>query len=87
MQGAAALGTVAHVPLRRHLRRIVLGLSLMVAQAFAYNAVFFTFALVLGRFYGVASDRAGLYLLPFAADDLLGRCSWVACPTRSGAGP
>ena len=72
VQGAAALGTVAHVLLRRHLRRTVLGLSLMVAQAFAYDAVFLTFALALGRFYGVASDRAGLYLLPFAAGNLLG---------------
>ena len=31
----------------------ILGLSLMVAQAFAYNGVFFTYALVLAKFYGV----------------------------------
>ncbi len=36
----------------------------MVAQAFAYNGVFFTYALVLGRYYGVASSDVGLYLLP-----------------------
>jgi MFS family permease len=50
----------------------VLGLSLMIAQAFAYNGVFFTYALVLSHFYGVPSDRIGLYLLPFAAGNLLG---------------
>jgi MFS family permease len=55
-----------------HRRRAVLGLVLMVAQAFAYNGVFFTYALVLGRFYGVPADNIGLYLLPFAFGNLLG---------------
>jgi MFS family permease len=72
VQGAAGLGAVARVLFGRHRRRTVLGLSLMIAQAFAYNAIFFTYALVLGRFYGVPSDRVGLYLLPFAAGNLLG---------------
>ncbi len=72
VKGAADLRTIARVLLRHHLRRTVLGLSLMIAQAFAYNAVFFTYALVLGRFYGVPSDRVGLYVLPFAAGNLLG---------------
>ena len=44
----------------------------MVAQAFAYNAVFFTYGLVLGKFYGVAAERIGLYLLPFALGNLAG---------------
>ena len=39
---------------RHYPRRAVLGLVLMAAQAFCYNAIFFTYALVLGRFYGVA---------------------------------
>jgi MFS family permease len=72
VKGAAGLGAVARILLGQHLRRTVLGLSLMIAQAFAYNAIFFTYALVLGRFYGVPSDRVGLYLLPFAAGNLLG---------------
>jgi len=72
VQGTVGLGHVARVLLRQHLRRTVLGLALMIAQAFAYNAIFFTYALVLGRFYGVPSDRVGLYLLPFAAGNLLG---------------
>ena len=44
----------------------------MIAQAFFYNAIFFTYALVLTRFYGVAEDDVGLYLLPFALGNFLG---------------
>jgi MFS family permease len=44
----------------------------MVSQAFFYNAIFFTYALVLTRFYGVADTRVGLYLLPFAVGNVLG---------------
>ncbi|HEV8549363.1 MAG TPA: MFS transporter, partial [Polyangiaceae bacterium] len=70
--GRVTFVAIAKVLLRRHLRRTVLGLSLMIAQAFAYNGVFFTYALVLSRFYGVPASRIGLYLLPFAAGNLLG---------------
>ena len=58
--------------LRRYPRRVVLGLSLMTAQAFLYNAIFFTYALVLTRYYGVPEARVGLFLLPFAAGNFLG---------------
>src|SRR4029078_13002272 len=44
----------------------------MAAQAFFYNAIFFTYALILIAFYGIASDRVGLYLLPFAIGNFLG---------------
>jgi MFS family permease len=44
----------------------------MASQAFFYNAIFFTYALVLGRFFGVATADVGLYLLPFAAGNFLG---------------
>jgi len=60
------------VLLRRYPRRAALGLSLMSAQAFLYNAIFFTYALVLTRYYGVAETRVGLFLLPFAAGNFLG---------------
>jgi MFS family permease len=53
-------------------RRAVLGLSLMIAQAFFYNAIFFTYALVLMRFYGIPAERVGGYLLPFALGNVLG---------------
>lgn len=53
-------------------RRTVLGVSLMTAQAFCYNAIFFTYALVLTKFYGVPSGRVGLFILPFALGNFLG---------------
>jgi MFS family permease len=53
-------------------RRAVLGLVLMAAQAFFYNAIFFSYALVLGRFYGVSSQAIGWYMLPFALGNFLG---------------
>ena len=53
-------------------RRTVLGVVLMATQAFCYNAVFFTYALILTRFYGVAPGRVGLFILPFAAGNFLG---------------
>ena len=53
-------------------RRTVVGLSLMAAQAFFYNAIFFTYALILTDFYGVPAQDIGWYLLPFAAGNFLG---------------
>ena len=57
---------------QRYPRRVALGLCLMAAQAFLYNALFFTYALVLTRYYGVSESRVGLFLLPFAAGNFLG---------------
>jgi MFS family permease len=45
---------------------------LMAAQAFLYNALFFTYALVLTRFYGVKPSHAGIFLLPLAIGNFLG---------------
>jgi MFS family permease len=55
-----------------HRRRSLVGLTLMTAQAFFYNAIFFTYALVLTDFYHVPGDRIGWYVLPFAAGNFLG---------------
>jgi len=66
------LAEFAHTILHSYRARAVLGLGLMVAQAFFYNAIFFTYALVLTDFFGIASDRIGLYILPFAAGNFLG---------------
>jgi MFS family permease len=71
-KGSISFAAIARVLLRRHLRRTILGLSLMVAQAFAYNGVFFTYALVLVRFYGVPASNVGLHIIPFALGNLLG---------------
>jgi MFS family permease len=59
---------VAHV----HRRRSILGLVLMGSQAFFYNAIFFSYALVLAKFYGVAAGRVSFYLLPLALGNALG---------------
>ena len=53
-------------------RRTAVGLALMAAQAFFYNAIFFTYALVLTDFYGIRADHVGWYILPFAAGNVLG---------------
>jgi MFS family permease len=60
--------TVAH----KHRRRSILALVLMSSQAFFYNAIFFTYALVLIEFYGVPEQSVGLYLFPFAIGNFLG---------------
>lgn len=52
--------------------RSVLALVLMVAQAFLFNAVFFTYGLVLTKFYHVQEARAGIYILPLAVGNFLG---------------
>jgi MFS family permease len=55
-----------------HRRRSFLGFVLMLTQAFFYNAIFFTYALVLVRFYGVPEQNVGGYLLAFALGNALG---------------
>jgi MFS family permease len=55
-----------------HPQRTAVGLVLMASQAFFYNAIFFTYALVLTDFYGVRADHVGWYILPFAAGNFLG---------------
>jgi MFS family permease len=53
-------------------QRTLVGLSLMTAQAFFYNAIFFTYALILTDFYRTPADQIGWYILPFAAGNVLG---------------
>src|SRR5207237_1358167 len=60
--------TIVH----EHRRRSVLGFVLMLTQAFFYNAIFFTYGLVLMRFYDVPAQNVGGYLLPFALGNVLG---------------
>ena len=63
---------IARTILRDYPRRAVLGLVLIASQAFLYNAIFFTYALVLTRFYDVPAAQTGLYLLPFALGNFTG---------------
>jgi MFS family permease len=69
-----------HTPLREvaqtlfftYRQRALVGLVLMVSQAFFYNAIFFTFALVLTDFFHIPANHVGWYILPFAAGNFLG---------------
>jgi MFS family permease len=66
------IATVARELFRSYPRRTVLGLALMVTQAFMYNAVSFSFPFVLTKYYDVPTNTIGLYLLPFAFGNFLG---------------
>ncbi len=66
------LSEVVTTLLHLHRRRTLVGLALMGAQAFFYNAIFFTYALVLTDFYGIPASQVGWYILPFAAGNFLG---------------
>ena len=57
---------------RTYRSRSLVGLCLMVAQAFFYNAIFFTYALVLTDFFAIPAANVGWYILPFAAGNFLG---------------
>ena len=72
MRTHTPLAEVAATLFRTERERTFVGLSLMAAQAFFYNAIFFTYALVLTEFYGVQADHVGWYILPFAAGNFLG---------------
>jgi MFS family permease len=72
MRRSTPLAEVANTLFRVERRRTLVGLSLMAAQAFFYNAIFFTYALVLTDFYGIRADHVGWYLLPFAVGNFLG---------------
>jgi MFS family permease len=65
-------GVGARALITTYRSRTVLGVVLMASQAFCYNAVFFTYALILTRFYGVPSERVGMFILPFALGNFLG---------------
>ena len=57
----------------------------MITQSFLYNAIYFTYGLVLVKFYGVAADKVPLYGLAFAVGNLSGRSSSLHCSTASAA--
>ncbi|RMV70172.1 Major facilitator family transporter [Pseudomonas caricapapayae] len=66
------LGEVARTLLVTFRQRSLVGLTLLTAQAFFYNAIFFTYALVLTDFYGVPAERVGWYVLPLALGNFCG---------------
>lgn len=70
--GTPSYFKVAEILLRRYPLRSIVSLAMMIAQAFFYNAIFFTYSLVLTRFYGVPEVRVALYIFPFALGNVLG---------------
>jgi MFS family permease len=69
---ATGLVQVARTLLADYPRRTVLGIVLMATQAFCYNAIFFTYALILTNFFAVPAGAVGWFLLPFAAGNFAG---------------
>ena len=65
-------GLVFGAMLGKHRGRSALALMLMVAQAFLFNAVFFTYGLVLQHYEGVPDAHIGLYILPLCLGNLVG---------------
>ncbi|MFC3078156.1 MFS transporter [Phenylobacterium terrae] len=65
-------GQILHTLFRRHPERTFLGVVLMATQAFCYNAIFFTYALILTDFYDIPASSIGWFMLPFAAGNFLG---------------
>jgi MFS family permease len=74
LQPTTDIGYVAltRVLFRDYPSRAVLGASLMITQSFLYNAIFFTYTLVLGKFYGVPATSAPIFLIAFAVGNLAG---------------
>jgi len=71
-RGPMGIGEIAGVVFKMYPKRTFVGLSLFTGQAFLYNAIFFTYALVLTEIYGVNPSSVGLYLLPFAVGNFAG---------------
>jgi MFS family permease len=71
-RGHASPADVLRILVRTYPQRTILGVALIASQAFFYNAIFFTYALVLRKFYDVPAGRVGWYLLPFALGNFTG---------------
>ncbi len=70
--GTVSFLRIAQSMLKDYPTRSLLGLSLMIGQAFLYNAIFFTYGLVLTTFYHLPASSVGLYLIPFAVGNVVG---------------
>ncbi|MCY0905173.1 MFS transporter [Arthrobacter sp. H14-L1] len=63
---------VAVVFLKKYPRRTMVAFVMMVTQSFLYNAIFFTYALVLQNFYGTSPSSTQYFFFPFAIGNLIG---------------
>jgi MFS family permease len=85
MRDHTPLREVAQTLFSTYRRRSLVGLALMIAQAFFYNAIFFTFALVLTDFFGIAPDGSDGTSSRSRRAIFSGRCCSAVCSTRWGA--
>jgi len=63
---------IVTVLFKQYPTRTLVGASMMITQSFLYNAIFFTYALVLTNFYGLSTAQTSIYFFPFAVGNLLG---------------
>jgi MFS family permease len=63
---------LARVLFKEYPQRAFYGATLMITQSFLYNAIFFTYTLVLTNFFGVDEKKAPLFLIAFAVGNLSG---------------
>jgi MFS family permease len=63
---------IARVLFREHPTRLLVGMTMMITQSFLYNAIFFTYSLVLQNFYDLPVASVPLMFFPFAIGNLLG---------------
>lgn len=70
--GTVSYRQIAKTMLKEYPTRSLLGFSLMVGQSFLYNAIFFTYGLVLTTFYHIPASTTGLYVIPFAIGNIIG---------------
>lgn len=71
-EGSVPFGIIMRVLFRQYPRRTLTGVTMMVTQSFLYNAIFFTYALVLQNFYHTTPSSTQYYFFPFAVGNLLG---------------
>jgi MFS family permease len=70
--GSIPFLTIAGVLFKKYPKRTLVGASMMITQSFLYNAIFFTYVLVLENFYHVPESQTPYYFFPFAIGNLLG---------------
>jgi MFS family permease len=70
--GSIPFRTIWHVLWAQYPKRTITGLSMMITQSFLYNAIFFTYALVLENFYHTSPSSTQYFFFPFAIGNLIG---------------
>lgn len=70
--GSVPFRTLFDIFVHKYPKRTVMGLTMMITQSFLYNAIFFSYAIVLTKFYGVTTAHTAYYFFPFAIGNLIG---------------